>query len=131
MRLVAAALVYAGTAHIVLAATHAESSFGVLVLGAGIVQIAVAVLALFRPSSGVVLACVIVALVPVELYVLNVTTGLPPLIAHSHVSATRSILGFLVAQPNGIEPADVLVQLVELLGAACAANLLRASYSRP
>ena len=120
-------LVYAGAAHIALAATHAGTSFAYLAAAAGIAQIGVAVVATRTLRPVVAAAAIVLALVPLELYLLNVTVGLPPLIAHSHVPVTHAVLGVAVAEPNTIELPDVIVQIVELCAASTAALLLRAT----
>ncbi len=121
-----AGLLFASAVHLDLAITHA-SGFGLLSLLAGMAEAALGVAASLRPSCRIWRASILTSLVLIQLYVLNVTTGLPPLIAHSHVPGTHVLLGLTLANPNTVDLQGVIAQLGQLVAAACGGALLSRS----
>ncbi len=99
---------------------HAGSNFGALSFIAGIAQEALGVL-VFRRASGVVLrAVVILSSVLIQLYALNVTLGLPPLISHNHIGGNHQVWLFTLAWPGVVDAQGVLAVATEIVGIACA-----------
>lgn len=119
--LVAAGLLLASAVHLDLAVTHGLSSFAVLSLCAGVTQGVLGAAALLRPSPMVWRASIVVALTLSQLYLLNVTIGLPPLIAHTHAIGAHSFLGVTLALPNAVDLEGVVAQSGQLIAIACAA----------
>ena len=101
------ALLMAGGLHVIVGIQHLSSTssiFGVLAIAAGVAQTALgAALILHRPTIGLLRAVVVLNAVLVQLYVLNVTVGLPPAIAHSHVTGSQAVWVFTLAWPGPIE----------------------------
>ena len=116
--IVAAGLLIAAATHIELALSHGLSIFAGLAFAAGCAQALLAVVAVLRPSTVALRATVLLSLVLIQLYALNVTTGLPPVIAHSHVPGTHSLLGLTLADPNTVDPQGVIAQICQLVAAA-------------
>jgi hypothetical protein len=125
-----AGLLFASAVHLDLAITHAPTAFALLSLVAGVSQAALGVAAFLRPTAWAWRASVLVSLVLVQLYALNVTTGLPPLIAHTHLPGTHLVLGLTLANPNAIDLQGLVAQTGQLLAIACGALLLSRSSRR-
>jgi hypothetical protein len=99
----AASLFVAGGVHTAVAFDHTGSAFGVLAFGAGALQFALGVAAFTRPSPRLFAGTILVSLVLAQLYVMNVTVGLPPFIAHVHQAGTHSVLGLTLSVPNLVD----------------------------
>lgn len=122
-RVGAAALLIAGGVHVALGFEHAGSNFGGLAIIAGVSQGALAVALIVRPSRGLLSAIAMLELVLIQLYVINVTIGLPPVIAHSHVGGTHQILGLTLAWPGVIDGQGLIAKAAEALAALAALAL--------
>ena len=128
----AVALLTAGTVHLWVATEHGMSVFAVTALAVGFAQIGMALVSRFHPFARLYRWSVLLSLVLLELYLFNVTVGLPPLIAHTHAAGTHSVLGVTLAMPNAIEADGLLVQaaqIVTLLAASFLGRLARPADS--
>lgn len=77
-------------------------------------------------SSAVVLqAVVVINLMLIQLYVLNVTVGLPAPIAHSHLGGDHTVLGLTLAWPGDLDPQGVITQVAQVISVICASLLGR------
>jgi hypothetical protein len=123
----AAGSLVAACAHLILALEHGASLFALCVAAAGIAQVAIALCALRGRGGAVAGAAMVLSLVLIQLYTLNVTTGLPPLIAHTNALGTHSVLGVTLAWPNQIDAQGVLTQVAQAVALACAVGLGRLS----
>lgn len=123
--LLAAGMLVAASVHVVLAIEHSASIFAALSIAVAIVQGALGAGALLHPSQTLYRACIVVSLMMIQLYVLNVTVGLPPFIAHTHVAGTHSVAGLTLAWPNSIDLPGVLAQCSQLLALFAASMLGR------
>ena len=103
----ALAQLMAGGLHVIVGIEHlssSSSSFGLLAIAAGLIQTVLgAVLILRRPTAGRLRTVVVVNALIVQLYLLNITVGLPPAIAHSHIAGSHTVLVFTLAWPGPIE----------------------------
>jgi hypothetical protein len=127
----ALALFSAAGLHIALGLEHAGSLFGNLSVAAGMAQGALATEILRRSSGALALhAVVLLDLVLIQLYLLNVTVGLPPAIAHSHISGEREVWLITLAWPGDVDWRGVSVTAAQIASAACAAWLRRLDRSR-
>lgn len=128
LRLVAVgALLVAGGVHVAIGFEHAGSNFGVLALVAGLSQGALAVALIARPSRRLLAAVVVLELMLIQLYLLNVTIGLPPVIAHSHVGGTRQVFGLTLAWPGLVDAQGLIAKGAESLAVVAALALRRES----
>jgi hypothetical protein len=109
-----ATILLAGSGHLLVGAQHSPSTFGTLALLSGVAQLGLAAVLMLRPSARAESCAVVASLVLIQLYVLNVTVGLPPLIAHTHVSGTHEILGLRLAWPAPIEGIGIVTQVAQL-----------------
>lgn len=124
-RLGAGALLIAGAVHLALGFEHAGSNFGALALIAGLSQGALAVALIIRPSSGLLSVVVLLQLVLIQLYLINVTLGLPPVIAHSHIGGTHQFAGLTLAWPGVVDGRGLLGKSTEALAVVAALMLRR------
>lgn len=122
----AAGLMVGAGVHLNVGLAHVGSNFGTLSLIAAAVQCALGAAIFVGRVSTVANAAVIVDLVLLQLYVLNVTIGLPPVIAHVHGDGTHVVLGYTFAQPNTVDFEGVIAAVTEITAAASASLLLRA-----
>jgi hypothetical protein len=120
----AAGLLVAACTHVTLAVQHGPSVFAVLTALAGAAQAALAVGALRGGAREIASPAMLLSMVLIQLYVLNVTTGLPPIIAHTHVPGTHELLAMTLAWPNTIDTQGMLAELAQAM-AVTAAVLLR------
>jgi hypothetical protein len=111
----AASLFAAGGVHLAVAFDHTGSAFGMLAFAAGSLQLGLGIAAFARPSRRLFAGAVVLSLVLAQLYVLNVTVGLPPLIAHAHQSGTHSVLGVTVSLPNRIDGQGIAALAAEAI----------------
>jgi hypothetical protein len=123
--MLAAGLLVAACAHITLAFEHGPSTFGILVAVAGTMQAVLAGSVLRRAAHATAYPAMLLSLVLIQLYVLNVTTGLPPAIAHTHVPGTHVLLGVTLAWPSTIDTQGLLAQLAQAVAVASGAVLQR------
>lgn len=119
-RLCAAALLFGGGVHLAVGVEHAGSNFGTLSFLAGITQEALGALVFLRASDLVWRAVVILNGVLIQLYLLNVTVGLPPMISHSHIGGNHQIWLFTLAWPGIVDAQGVLAIAMEIVGIVCA-----------
>src|SRR6185295_6772839 len=89
----AAGLLIAASTHLTLAVEHGASTFAVLAAIAGGAQAVLAVIAMRGGARSIAQAAMVLSLVLIQLYALNVTVGLPPVIAHTHTVGTHVVLG--------------------------------------
>jgi hypothetical protein len=111
----AATLLVGAGAHVLVGAQHSSSTFGTLAMLSGVIQFGLAVAVMLRPSRTAYRLAVIVSLVLVELYLLNVTVGLPPLVAHTHSTGTHQILGLTLAWPAPVDGEGIVAKSAELI----------------
>lgn len=123
----ALALLLAGGVHIDVGLDHLGSSFGALSLTIGVAQATLAAALSFRPSALMLHVVAVANLVLIQLYALNVTVGLPPVIAHTHVAGTHDVWGLTLAAPNEVDAEGLAVLVNEIVAAACAGALGRAA----
>lgn len=112
--------------HLNVGITHAGSNFGTLSLLAAAAQLALGIVIYMRSAAVVANAVVLLSLVIFEIYLMNVTVGLPPAIAHVHSEGTHELWGYTLALPNAIDLEGVTAVLTEVVSAATAALLVRA-----
>lgn len=115
-------LYIAGGIHFVVGFEHATpgSFFGLLAIAAGALQWILGIAVFLAPSRSLYLAASLASLVLVELYVLNVTVGLPPLIAHVHTTGTHILFGYPLSLPNQIETLGLGAIAAEIGAVFCA-----------
>ena len=119
-------LLVGASIHVFVGFEHVGSSFGTASFLAGAAQLALAVGVLLRPSTLLLQAIVIIEIALVQLYVLNVTVGLPPAIAHSHQGGDHTILGLTLAWPGLVEM-DGVIAVASQIVATVSALILGAS----
>ncbi|MGH2492209.1 MAG: hypothetical protein ACRDF9_11930 [Candidatus Limnocylindria bacterium] len=129
--LFAGGLFLAAWTHFTLAVDHGFSVFAMLSLSAAAAQALLGAAALMRPSPHVFRAALFLTLMLIQLYALNVTVGLPPVIAHTHVGGSHTLLGVTLAWPNSVDAQGVVTQCGQLVVVVCAAILERRGLSRP
>ena len=110
----AAALLVAAGVHTAIGLDHGSTNFGSLAMASAAVQFGLAAAIMLRRSGQACRLAVMVSLVLVELYVVNVTTGLPPLVAHSHSGTTHQIFGLILASPAPVDGEGILAKGAEL-----------------
>jgi hypothetical protein len=116
LALTATLLVGAGV-HAAVGVQHLPSNFGVLSILSAVVQLGLAATVTLRPSPTIYVASVVVSLVLVQLYLVNVTVGLPPVIAHTHTPGTHQLWGVTLASPAPVDGEGVVAKIVELASA--------------
>lgn len=119
-RLCVAALLVGGGVHLAVGVEHAGSNFGTLSFLAGIAQGALGVLVFLRAVDRLWRAVVILNGALIQLYALNVTIGLPPMISHSHVGGNHQVWLFTLAWPGVVDAQGVLAIALEIVGVVCA-----------
>ena len=67
-----------------------------------------------RPSRTVYQLSMFSSLVLMQLYALNVTVGLPPLIAHAHDADVHNLYGLTLAEPHEVDGDGMLAQGAQL-----------------
>jgi hypothetical protein len=122
----AVSLMLGAGVHLNVGMTHAGSNFSTLSLLAAAAQFSLGLLMYLGRANVVAHAVVVLSLVLVQLYLLNVTVGLPPAIAHVHASGEHVVWGYAFALPGVIDAEGVGAVLTEIVGATSAAVLLRA-----
>lgn len=122
LALVSGLLLAAGT-HLAVAVDHGLSVFAALSLGAAIVQCLLAAAVVLRPSTFVYQSSIFLSLTLMQLYVLNVVFGLPPLIAHTHFEGTHTLFGITLASPNRVDTQGLIAQCAQLITVLSAAFL--------
>lgn len=122
----AVALILGAGTHLNLGIAHAGSNFGTLSLLAAAAQLSLGVSIYLRRPTFVTNAVVLLELVLLQLYVLNVTIGLPPAISHAHDGGVHVVWGYTLALPGILDLEGAIAVLTEMVGAASAALLLRA-----
>jgi hypothetical protein len=123
----AAALTAGGATHLVVGAQHGATSFALLSLAAGALQLGLAALALESSSRIPRRIALVLALGLIALWTINVTTGVPPLIAHSHIAGTHQLGGLTLAWPGPIDVQGVVAKIAETCTAVGALLLERAT----
>ena len=119
-----AGLLFAGAVHVDVGISHLPTLFGVGSLVIGVVQSVAAVLATRRQDVWLWRATVVACITLVQLFAINTTLGLPPLIAHTHQPGTHAVFGMAFAYPNPLEPQGLVAQLAQALAIVCAWRLL-------
>lgn len=112
--------------HLNVGIAHAGSNFGTLSLLAAAAQLALGIAIFVRGAGMVANAVVLLSFVLLELYVMNVTVGLPPVIAHVHNDGAHELWGYKLALPNAVDFEGLVAVLTETVAAASAALLVRA-----
>jgi hypothetical protein len=125
-----AALLLGAGIHLNVGLAHAGSNFGTLSMLAAAAQLALGVSIFLGRAAAFTNAAVLLELVLLQLYLLNVTVGLPPIIAHVHTGGEHVVLGYTFALPGIIDLEGVTAVVSEAIGAAAAAALLRAAMVR-
>jgi len=126
----AAGLLIAASTHLTLAVEHGVSTFAVLAAIAGGAQVMLAVIAMRGGARSIAQAAMLLSLVLIQLYALNVTVGLPPVIAHTHTVGTHVVLGIALAWPNTIDGPGLVAQFAQAVAVACAVALQRGAVRR-
>jgi hypothetical protein len=121
------AMFVAAGMHVAVALGHPASNFGMSSLAAGVAQGTLGSIVLTSRSRTVLYAVMLLNLMLILMYVVNVVVGLPPAIAHTHVSGTRHLWGVTLAMPGPFEWQGVFAKATELIGAVSAAACARAS----
>ena len=119
------ALLFGAGLHLNLGIAHAGSNFGTLSLFAAAAQLSLGVLIYLRRTGRAANAVVLLEVVLLQLYLLNVTIGLPPAIAHIHTGGEHVVWGYTFALPGVIDLEGVSAIVTEMIGAASAGVLLR------
>lgn len=125
IRVLAASLFVAAGIHFAVAFEHAGSVFGLLAFAAGLGQLGLGIGTFVRPSSLLFATASLLSLVVIQLFILNVTVGLPPLIAHTHVAGTHTILGITLSRPNALDVQGAAALLCEIGAVVCARGATR------
>jgi hypothetical protein len=127
LRLALAATLLVGAAvHAAVGVQHAPSNFAALSVLSAIAQGGLAIKVMLQPSKIVYAAAAAAGLVLVHAYLINVTVGLPPLIAHTHGTGTHQLWGITLASPAPIDGEGILAKAAETCGVVLAGLLGRA-----
>ena len=121
----AVSLLLGAFVHLNVGMSHAASNFATLSLLAAAAQFSLGLLIYLGRAGVVANAVVVLSLVLVQLYLLNVTVGLPPVIAHTHGGPDHVVWGYVFASPGAIDLAGVSEVITESVAVASAALLLR------
>ena len=113
-------LLVGASIHVFLGFEHAGSSFGTASFLAGAAQLALAIAVLLRRSILLLQAVIVIEIALVQLYLLNVTVGLPPAIAHSHQSGDHAVFGLTLAWPGVVETDGVIAVASQIVATVCA-----------
>jgi hypothetical protein len=114
------ALLIAAGIHVVVGFEHSASNFGLLSLAAGAAQATLGTLLLVRPSARAFDGIALLSFVLIQLYLVNVTIGLPPAIAHSHVGGTHQVWLLTLAWPGDVEIRGLGTLATQGIASACA-----------
>lgn len=117
--------------HLVVGVEHSSSNFGHLSLLAGVAQAGLAAIVIVRPSGSAHRVAAVLSLVLFQLYLLNVTVGLPPLFAHSHITGTHDLWGFTLAWPGPIDGEGALARIADVGAVMLAIRLDRRASRAP
>ena len=117
----AGALLCSASIHAELGITHLPEVFGAISLLAAMGQIILALGVLVRPSRVVWQGSLVLSLTLLQLYALNVTIGLPPVIAHTHVPGSHVLFGVTLANPNTLDVQGVAAEICQIVAAISAA----------
>jgi hypothetical protein len=128
--LCSAALLVGAGIHVNLGIVHAGTNFGVLSMLAAAAQLSLGVGIYLRRQTVLANLTVLLELVLLQLYVLNVTLGLPSAIAHVHTGGEHVVLGYTLALPGVIDFEGVAAVITEVTGVASAALMLRGAQAR-
>jgi hypothetical protein len=112
--------------HLELAFSHGGTNFGTASLFAAAAQMVLGFAIALRRSDLILRLALTTELVLAQLYVLSVTIGLPPVIAHVHDGRVHEVFGLIFAVPSLMDLAGVLALTSEICGAFAAASILRA-----
>lgn len=110
----AATLLLGAGVHAAVGIQHSPSNFAALAVLSAFSQLGLAIGVIVRPSTIVYGTAVVVSLVLIQVYLVNVTIGLPPVIAHSHSPGTHQIFGVALAWPAPIDGEGVVAKIAEL-----------------
>lgn len=119
----ASSLFVAAGTHVVVAIEHGSLVFAWLAIAAALAQCLLAAAVLLRPSPFVYQSSIFLSLMLMQLYVLNVTVGLPPLITHTHLEGTHTLFGIALTWPNRVDAQGVVAQSAQLATVFSAAFL--------
>jgi hypothetical protein len=120
----AAALELGAGIHLELAFSHSGSNFGTASLLAAVAQMALGFAIAMRDRTVAFRLALVLELWLVQLYLVNVTLGLPPVIAHVHSGGTHEVFGLIFALPGSVDLEGVVAVASELGGAVAAGMLL-------
>ena len=121
----AAGLLIGASTHLTVSVEHGASTFAVLAAIAGGAQAVLAVIAMRGGARSISQVALVLSLVLIQLYVLNVTVGLPPVIAHAHLPGTHVVLGLTLAWPNTIDGQGLLAQFAQAVAVVGAVAIHR------
>ena len=102
-------------------------TLSLLVAGA---QVSLGVAIVLRPAAALPTAVALLELVLLQFYLLNVTIGLPPAIAHVHSGGEHVVWGYTFALPGAIDPEGVTAVVTEIIGAVTAVALSRSRAAK-
>jgi hypothetical protein len=102
-RICALAPMLAAGLHIGVGLEHAGSNFGALAFAAGVAQGLLSAVVLLRNSALAPQAVLLINLMLIQLYLVNVTVGLPPQIAHTHLGGNHQVGIFTLAWPGVVD----------------------------
>jgi len=119
------AMLIAAGMHVAVGLEHGGSNFGTMSLAASIAQGVLGIVVLTRRTRAVFSAVILLNLMLVQMYIVNVTVGLPPAIAHTHGAGTHQLWGVTLAMPGPFEWQGIFAKTSELVSAACAAICTR------
>jgi hypothetical protein len=128
--IVSAALLLGAGLHLDLGVVHAGTNFGALSLLAAAAQLSLGIGIYLRRSDLLANLIFLLELVLLQLYLLNVTVGLPPAIAHVHAGGEHVVWGYSFALPGVVDFEGVTAVVTEVMGALSAAVLIRGARSR-
>ena len=115
-----AALIVGGTVHLALVPDHWPTTFAALSAVAGLMQLAFAIAVSRAADRRVYPAIATFSLVLLQLYALDVTVGLPPAIAHAHISGTHTVFGLTLSWPNTVDLQGVVAVTSEVIAVVTA-----------
>lgn len=123
--LLSGSLLFAGGIHLSVAVDHLGTSFGAPAFAAAVIQLSLGIGVFGIAPRRACRAIALISLVLIQLYVLNVTIGLPPLIAHTHVPGSHVVLGVVLSWPNSVDVDGIGACLAEAVAAFAAVILSR------
>ena len=119
------ALALGGATHLFVALQHGATSFALLSLAAGAAQLGLSAAVMLSPSRLPARLALGLVLGLIALYAVNVTAGLPPAIAHSHLPGTHYLWGIPLGWPGPIDAEGLWAKTTELAAAIFALTLER------